>query len=213
MRVPAYLVRSRHGIYSLRWPLPQSLHPQGKASDIKVSLRTRDQREALRMSRHLAYVAETLITRAVTSKMRYDEIRAVITRHFKSLLDKRREEIGAHGRLNEHDLSILASSQAVAEMPVGDELYEGHSQDRDDVLRRVQALYGLSLDHGSQEYQMFATEFQRGYRDYLKSVLDYDRSFDGFTFNGEVSANLCVGGSNALAGHCMRVVTFLTTGS
>jgi hypothetical protein len=37
---------------------------------------------------------------------------------------------------------------------------------------------------------MFATEFQRGYRDYLKAVLDYDRSFDGFTFNGEVSANL-----------------------
>jgi integrase len=37
---------------------------------------------------------------------------------------------------------------------------------------------------------MFATEFQRGYRDYLKGVLDYDRSFDSFTFNGEVFANL-----------------------
>jgi hypothetical protein len=37
---------------------------------------------------------------------------------------------------------------------------------------------------------MFATEFQRGYRDYLKSVLDYDRSFDGFIFSSEVSANL-----------------------
>ena len=55
--------------------------------------------------------------------MRYDEIRAVITRYFESLLDKRREEIGAHGRLSEYDLSVLASSQAIAEMPVGEELY------------------------------------------------------------------------------------------
>ena len=125
MRVPVYLVRSRHGIYYLRWPLPQSLHPLGKASDIKVSLRTRDQREALHVSRYLAYVAETLTTRAVTSKMRYDEIRAVITRHFKSLLDKKREEIGAHGRLGAYEHSVLASSLSVAEMPVGEELYEG----------------------------------------------------------------------------------------
>jgi hypothetical protein len=123
MGVSTYLTVSRHNVFYLRWPLPQSLHPQGKASDIKVSLRTRDQREALRLSRHLAYVAKALTSRAGTSKMRYDEIRAVITRHFKSLLDKRREEIGTHGRLSEHDLSVLASSQAVAEMPVGEELY------------------------------------------------------------------------------------------
>lgn len=67
MGVPTYLTVSRHGIYYLRWPLPQSLHPLGKASDIKVSLRTRDQREALRLSRYLAYVAETLTTRAAAS--------------------------------------------------------------------------------------------------------------------------------------------------
>jgi hypothetical protein len=124
MGVPTYLTVSRHNVYYLRWPLPQSLHPLGKASDIKVSLRTRDQREALRLSRYLAYVAETLTTRAVTSEMRYDEIRTVITRHFKTLLDKKIEQIGAHGRLSKYDLSVLASSQAVAEMPVGEELYE-----------------------------------------------------------------------------------------
>lgn len=88
MGVPTYLTLSRHGIYYLRWPLPKSLHRQGKAFDIKVSLRTRNQREALRLSRHLAYVAETLTLRAANFEMRYDEIRAVIKRHFKSLLDK-----------------------------------------------------------------------------------------------------------------------------
>ena len=111
MGVSTYLTVSRHNVYYLRWPLPQSLHPQGKASDIKVSLRTRDQREALRLSRHLAYVAETLTSGSAASKMRYDEIRTVIKRHFKAFLDKKREEINAHGRLREHDLSVLASSR------------------------------------------------------------------------------------------------------
>ncbi|HUS52865.1 MAG TPA: DUF6538 domain-containing protein, partial [Thermohalobaculum sp.] len=63
MGVSTYLTLSRHHIYYLRWPLPASLHPRGKAYDIKVSLRTRDQREALRLSRRLAYVAETLTSR------------------------------------------------------------------------------------------------------------------------------------------------------
>ena len=120
MGVPTYLTVSRHGIYYLRWPLPQPLHPLGKASDIKVSLRTREHREALRLSRHLAYVAETLTTGSAASKMRYDEIRAVIRRHFKVLLDKRREEINAHGRLGVYDRAVLASSQSLAEGRVDD---------------------------------------------------------------------------------------------
>ncbi len=127
MGVPTYLTLSRHNVYYLRWPLPQSLHPQGKASDIKVSLRTRDQREALRLSRHLAYVAETLTSRSADSKMRYDEIRAVIKRHFKALLEKRREDINAHGRLSAYDHSVLASSLSIAEAPGGEGVTERQS--------------------------------------------------------------------------------------
>lgn len=59
MGVSTYLMVSRHNVYYLCWPLPQSLHPLGKVSDIKVTLRRRDRREALHLSRRLAYVAET----------------------------------------------------------------------------------------------------------------------------------------------------------
>ncbi|TDI59729.1 MAG: site-specific integrase [Alphaproteobacteria bacterium] len=187
MGVPTYLTLSRHNVYYLRWPLPQSLHPQGKASDIKVSLRTRDQREALRLSRHLAYVAETLTSRSADSKMRYDEIRAVIKRHFKGLLEKRREDINAHGRLSAYDHSVLASSLSIAEAPGGEGLPLA-SEVRDDALRRFQALYGLSLDGGSEEYRMLADEFQRGYRDFIKAVLRHDRSLDGYTFDSDAAA-------------------------
>jgi hypothetical protein len=36
---PAYLTISRHRLYYFRWPLPPALHPQGRQSTIKVSLR------------------------------------------------------------------------------------------------------------------------------------------------------------------------------
>lgn len=64
MAAPAYLVRSRHGVFYLRWPLPPALHPRGKPSDVKLSLRTRDRREALRLSRLLRYIADKLISSA-----------------------------------------------------------------------------------------------------------------------------------------------------
>ncbi|WP_420712613.1 DUF6538 domain-containing protein [Frigidibacter sp. RF13] len=41
MRFAAYLCASRHGIYYFRWPLPRNLHPAGRASDVRLSLKTR----------------------------------------------------------------------------------------------------------------------------------------------------------------------------
>jgi hypothetical protein len=41
MQIASYLGQSRHGVYYFRWPLPRHLHPYGRASQIRVSLRTR----------------------------------------------------------------------------------------------------------------------------------------------------------------------------
>jgi hypothetical protein len=82
--------------------------------------------------------------------MRYDEIRATIKRHFEMLLEARKDDINANGRLGVCQRSVLESSLSVAEMPEGDELYEGQGKDREDALARFQTLYGLSLDQGSR---------------------------------------------------------------
>lgn len=42
MHNPTYVLVSRTGILYFRLPVPKRLHPEGKASTIKVSLRTRD---------------------------------------------------------------------------------------------------------------------------------------------------------------------------
>lgn len=58
MRIPAHLRLSRHGIYYFRIIVPKALRPDwGGRSEIKISLRTRDQRIALQKARDLALSA------------------------------------------------------------------------------------------------------------------------------------------------------------
>ena len=57
MRNPSYLIRSRHNIYYFRWPVPPYLQESGRSRHIKVSLRTREPKEALRLASILEYHA------------------------------------------------------------------------------------------------------------------------------------------------------------
>lgn len=58
MRIPAYLRLSRHGIYFFRVCIPLPLRQRWKSGrELKVSLRTRDQRVALAKARDLAIAA------------------------------------------------------------------------------------------------------------------------------------------------------------
>lgn len=120
MGAPAHLVRSRHGVFYLRWPIPAGLHPAQKASDVKISLRTKERKDALRLSRYLGYEADRISTKALDSNMRYDEIRSLVREHFKSLLDTKKEAISVHGRLSETDLAIIRGSLDLAEGLGGD---------------------------------------------------------------------------------------------
>lgn len=62
MRKVAHLVQSRHGIFYFRYVPPVRLRQQSPElpSEIRISLRTRDPREAMRQSHFLAYHYQTL---------------------------------------------------------------------------------------------------------------------------------------------------------
>ncbi len=58
MRIPAYIRRSRHGIFYFRVVIPMALRSRWSGrSEIKMSLKTRDQRQALIHARDLAISA------------------------------------------------------------------------------------------------------------------------------------------------------------
>ena len=96
MPIPSYLTISRHHIFYFRWPIPKALHPFGKSSEVKVSLKTRDQGAALQLSRLLSYLAYQLLNDASGGGMRYDEIKSLLKSHFTQLLIQHKEAIAIH---------------------------------------------------------------------------------------------------------------------
>jgi hypothetical protein len=75
MHISSYLEQSRHGIFYFRLPLPRQLHPLGKATQVRVSLRTRSPRQAQSISRVLVLAGQSAIHSASLAAMTYDEMR------------------------------------------------------------------------------------------------------------------------------------------
>jgi hypothetical protein len=100
---PAYLVKSRCGVFYLRWPLPKQLHPQKKVYALKLSLQTRDRRKALRLSRAMSQIGEQLNHHGIAYGMRYEELREVLLGHFRQL----------HWREAVADLKLVAEEPAL----------------------------------------------------------------------------------------------------
>ena len=120
MFIPSYLTCSRHGVYYFRWPLLVELHPQRRASTLKVSLQTRDPREALRWSRILGNVAQALSSYGAACGMNYEEVRRLLTTHFSQLLTRQKAQIAKDGRLSQLQASALKNGLAFAQEAVQD---------------------------------------------------------------------------------------------
>ena len=71
---PSYLFLSRHNIYYFRYPIPCNLHPEGKRSDVKVSLETRNPDEALYISRILTSLGIEFFNSSMVVNMDYIDI-------------------------------------------------------------------------------------------------------------------------------------------
>lgn len=181
MRTTAYLTLSRHRVYYFRWPLPHSLHPLGRHLYIRVSLRTRERREALRLSRSLGYLGETLTAQGIASGMRYQEIRDLLTTHFSDKLANHKARIAEHGRLDHLDIATFNSSLGLAAQAVetGEPL-DPTTEDDSDVLGRFCDKYGIAIPPGTAAYATFRTDFMRAFRDYCEAALAYDQSLEKF---------------------------------
>ncbi len=104
---PAYLTLSRHNIYYFRFPIPPSLHPQGKARDVKLSLQTRCPQEALRLARSLFIFAEDYLRILATLNMDYEFLRDKLTEYFKDRLEMHKERLSRNGPLSEEKRQAL----------------------------------------------------------------------------------------------------------
>lgn len=184
MRVPAYLTTSRHGVFYFRWPLPKSQHPHHKATDIKLSLDTRDFNDALQLARILAYSGQRLTNNIKNSNMRYDEIRAVLRQHFAGMLEATKDRIAQDGRLNEGKVAFYGETIRHINDDSYFELVQGHTQH---PVHAVIEQYDLPLKEGTPEYRAFKDEYKRSRVSYCQEVLDYDASLDLYDLGSNAS--------------------------
>jgi hypothetical protein len=78
MRLAAYLSTSRHGIFCFRYPLPTANHPAQKRGHVKVSLATREPRQAAQFARLLAVAGQSLLSRPMVLAMRYGFVAQIL---------------------------------------------------------------------------------------------------------------------------------------
>jgi integrase len=171
---PTHLLKSRNGVFYLRWPLPRQLHPQKLASDIKVSLQTRDPRKALRLSRLMIHIGEQYNNVGIACRMDYQDLRTTLQNHFRELRDETKKEIDAAGGLSAFERDLYRSDLKIAEQANERGTPLSLTKPDDELLARFIDKYGLGIAKGTDQYDKLERDMKRGYRRFLQDVLAYD---------------------------------------
>ncbi|WP_394689192.1 tyrosine-type recombinase/integrase [Hoeflea sp.] len=180
MHNPSYILKSRNGIFYLRWPLPRELHPQKLPSDIKLSLQTRDQRKALRLSRLMIHIGEQFNNAGIAYHMDYQELRTALQNHFRALRDDTKKEIDAAGGLSPFDRDLYRTNLQIAEQANQRGTPLSLTKPDDELLARFIDKYGLDIAKGTDQYDQLERDMKRGYRRFIQDVLAYDAQFADF---------------------------------
>lgn len=177
--------------------MPEYVREKGKASHIKLSLNTRDPKEALRYSRILAYHAYALIQSLSSYQekynMNYGEIQDLLKAHFSSLLDRVKEQIARDGVFNESriegmQLNIDMVNQSIDEgidhldggMLVKDGVDD--PMNIDTILKMFKAKYELDLEKDSKAHKLLREEYKFAYKNFWQDVISYNAQQRDYSF-------------------------------
>ncbi len=120
----------------------------------------------------------------IAQKMRYDELRSLLTEHFKTQLQNKKAEIDAEGRLTAQqrtEIEELASVTRQAQTDGG--RLATQDVDDDELLRRFVAKFQLPISPKSKQYGWLRTEIANSYVGYLNAILKYDDSLTDYDFS------------------------------
>lgn len=122
--------------------------------------------------------------------MNFDQVRALLTEHFKGLLTKAKAEMAIAGRLSLFDRQVYENSALLA----GQALSEGSTltpgQADDEWMGRLIERYRLQVEPGTDSYERLRTETMRAHRDFNNAVLEHDRSLEHYDYSSSASTNV-----------------------
>jgi integrase len=183
---PNYLSLSRHNVYYLRFPIPVICHPEGRATDLKVSLGTRDPRQALSISRFLVEYGQRLLNHKTVVGMNYQELRHTLQEHFTGLLNAKKEKLLLSGRLSESDKQACKNTIEFTEDSIkrGTSFLEEYDPDfyKNGIAKFIDK-HKLTIVPESDQHEIVTREYKIFYRDFCRAILGFDASFDNASFD------------------------------
>lgn len=107
--------------------------------------------------------------------MRYEDLRSVLTEHFRQLLNDAKNEMNDTGPLNELDRQVYETSKRVAKQSRKTDSPLSLVKSDDDLLARFIEKYDLDIQKGSSEYGWLDREMKLSFHGFAKAVLAYDK--------------------------------------
>ena len=145
MLFPAYLSRSRHGIFYFRWPLPSAKGSAGRTT-LRLSLSTRCPKRAGVLARHLASSAEEVRSRLPVDVMTYAELREHVRRVYSDLLQQRLKQLEQDGPPDAARAQMQSSQLEDLRKPVEDRYAFLGEEEAERDLKGFAERSGLDLD-------------------------------------------------------------------
>lgn len=184
MKNPTYLILSRHNIYYFRYPLPMALREKGITPYLKLSLGTKDVKEALHLSNILSYHARLILNNRGMLYMNHGDVIDILREYFYALVEQKKEEIHRSGPLDGKEINSLVNEVEKTQKAI-DGGYDVFSTERelgkalDDIIERSRA----EIERESEAYQILRENYKLAYKGYCEKVISHNHKQQDFSFS------------------------------
>lgn len=177
MRNPAFLWVSRHGVFYLRYPLKLG----ECTAHVRLSLGTREPKEALYLTRCATAYADSYIAQLRDQNLKHSEIRDAVRAFFMRGIENARAQRAALG-----PLSVEKVTDYTAEADRYDEaLRSGQHWDPAKQVAELASLISrlnLPIKPGTPDYEVLRVEHMRGWRDVARAVVAENKQLEVIDF-------------------------------
>ena len=171
---PTYLSTSRLGIYYFRFPIPITFHPEGKASDLKLSLRTKNKRLALCLSNALRLVSENILEQPEVQQMDYQTIRSHVQSHFKSRLSAFRDAVMTGGPIGDERKAGLSALIVAAKSDRATFINHTYLDDQPRLVAEFCEQQNIPCEFSEKETDVLLTAYQAANLQLAEAVLAFN---------------------------------------
>ena len=191
MFIPSYLSLSRHNIYYFRWPLPISVNKTGKKDYIKLSLNTRNPKEAMHISKCLELSVNKIMDQLDFNNLEYALVKEILKIYFTKELTKLKEKQNYFGRPFKKELLALQQDAANVTKAIdeGDNEILNVAGDNRHLTAVLEGCNIPNVTPDGDTWWRLQEEYKFAKHAYLAEVIKHMDGLIGYSFDTKTSAS------------------------